>query len=49
MCTWYLQTDGRRLLVDDHVRSDCQLLDCCNADSVGEAWLVLVEDWQWLD
>ncbi|MCD5326751.1 hypothetical protein ACFFU8_18200 [Chromobacterium piscinae] len=44
-----LQSNGRQLLIEDHVCSDCQLLDLCEADSAVEVLLVLVGDWQWLD
>lgn len=42
--TWYLQSDGRRQLIDDHLRSGFHELGRCDAATAREAAVLLRED-----
>ncbi|MGC0155512.1 hypothetical protein ACPRNU_23890 [Chromobacterium vaccinii] len=44
MRTWYLQTDGNRRLIDDHIHSGFVELDRCEAENWLAAKRMLVSD-----
>lgn len=44
MRTWYLQTDGKSRLIDDHIHSGFVELERCDAENWLEAKRILVSD-----